>query len=360
MAPKPFPFPISIGIDVCRVNRIAAILRHEQTRNRWARKIFTRLEWPALCRRLQRVEKAIGEPVGQADAAIDPKLDNENQAIDSNYDNAIWMLPRLSGYSSTFEDEHSYWSAIADERSALGGLARHLAGRWAAKEAAIKAHRHRQLYMQNISIVRPILPPGSFSGASTSTVTDGAQKLIALIDPPSDNIEMIRRVATLRGLRGFGLQNHGLHKGSLMSKVELHKDVQDSKDGKVHRGVHYYRRSRVKESDRQVAEINISHDGDYAVAMCMAFDPPGTTIREKTIVDQGEGLPLHEPQWGDEGWVDLVKPGLEGGSFGLKKEPASDMPLGNLLDELESPPDPDAFKKTFKEVFENTNVPPLL
>lgn len=229
--------------------------------------------------------------------------------------------------------------------------------RWAAKEAAIKAHRHRQLYMQNISIVRPTLPSGSFSG----TGTGGAQKLIGLIDPPSDRIEIVRRVATLRGLRGFGFRNYGLHKGALMSKDELHK-VQVSEDGKLHKGVHYYRRSRVKESDRQIAEINISHDGDYAVAMCMAFDPPGPTVSEKTIVDKGEGLPLHEPQWGDEGWLDLAKPGLEGGSFGLEKEPELDMldmPLDNLLDESESPPDPDAFKKAFKEVFENPNVPPV-
>ena len=128
-APKPFPFPIGIGTDVCRVNRIAAILRHEYTRNRWARKIFTRLEWPALCRRLQRVEQAIGEPIGQADVASDQKLEDEDPANAKYYDNKIWMLPRLSGHSSTFKDESSYWSVIADERSALGALARHLAGR---------------------------------------------------------------------------------------------------------------------------------------------------------------------------------------------------------------------------------------
>lgn len=129
MAPKPFPFPIGIGIDVCRVNRIASILRHEHTRNRWARKIFTRLEWPALCRKLQRVEKTIADPVGQADAVNNVKLDDEAKTVVKYYDNAKWMLPSLSGYSSTLEDENSYWSAIADDRSTLGALARHLAGR---------------------------------------------------------------------------------------------------------------------------------------------------------------------------------------------------------------------------------------
>lgn len=227
--------------------------------------------------------------------------------------------------------------------------------RWAAKEAAIKAHSHRQLYMQDISIVRPTLPPGS----SSDTGKGGSQKVIALIDPPGDRIEMIRPVATLRGLRGFGLKNFGLHKGALMSRDELHKEIQDSGDEKVHRGVHYFRRSRVKESDRQVAEINITHDGDYAIAVCMAFDPPSSPVREKTIVDKGEGLPLHEPQWGDEGWLDLAKPGIEGGSFGLDQETPLDMPLDNLLDEPEPPPDPDAVKKAFKEALENNNVPSL-
>ena len=171
--------------------------------------------------------------------------------------------------------------------------------RWAAKEAAIKAHRHRQLYMQSISIVRPTVLRGSFF--STSTV--GTRKLIALIDPPRDRIEMTPRIARERGLRGFVPQNDGLHKKALMTREELGKDVPDLDDPKVHRGVHYYRGSRVEDSDRQIAEINISHDGDYAIAMCMAFDPPMSLVREKTVVDKGEGLPLHEPQWGDEGWL---------------------------------------------------------
>ena len=219
----------------------------------------------------------------------------------------------------------------------------------------IKAHRHRQLYMQDISIVRPSLPPGSFS----RTGTDGAQKLVALIDPPCDRIEMHWRVATRRGLRGLVFKNYGLHKRGLMTRDELRKEPQDLEKSKVDRRVHYYRRSHVKESERRVAEVNISHDGDYAIAVCMAFDPRNSIVQEKTIVDNGEGLPLHEPQWGDEGWLDLITPGIEGGSFGVKDKSALDMPLENLLDEPESTPDPDAFKKRFKEVFENENVPPL-
>ena len=126
--PKPFPYPIGIGTDVCRVNRIAAILRHEYTRNRWARKIFTRLEWPALCRKMQRVAKVTGEPIGRADITREEKKGNVN-AVARYYDNTIWMLPRLPEYPSISGDDDSRWSVIADERSALGALTRHLAGR---------------------------------------------------------------------------------------------------------------------------------------------------------------------------------------------------------------------------------------
>ena len=78
---------------------------------------------------MQRVEKAIGEPIGRADRASDEKLGNENDTVARYYDNTIWMLPRLHEYSSIAEDDDSYWSLIADKRSALGSLARHLAGR---------------------------------------------------------------------------------------------------------------------------------------------------------------------------------------------------------------------------------------
>ena len=88
-----------------------------------------------------------------------------------------------------------------------------------------------------------------------------------------------------------------------MTRDELRKGMRHSRDSELHREIRYYRGSRVKDSDKQVAEINISHDGDYAVAMCMAFDPPGSEVFEDIIVDKGEGLPLHEPQWGDEGWA---------------------------------------------------------
>lgn len=65
------------------------------------------------------------------------------------------------------------------------------------------------------------------------------------------------------------------------------------------------RRARIKDEEQQIAEISISHDGDYSVAVCMALDEP---LKRKNaveyLVDDGLGEPLHEPEWGDEGWLD--------------------------------------------------------
>lgn len=166
--------------------------------------------------------------------------------------------------------------------------------------------------MQDVSIVT------KFSSSASHLDAENGRKTIALIEPICDRIEMDKRVAALRGLRGFGPHNHGLHSTNQNPEMTGSDKVQ-----------HYNRRSRVKESDRQIADINISHDGDYAVAVCMGFDPPISQIKEKCIVDNGKGLPLHEPQWGDEGWLDLTKPGVDGGVFGLDR--SSD----ELLDETD-------------------------
>ena len=49
MAPKPFPYPIGLGIDICHIPRLSGLLgRQDDYVTLWARKVFTRLEWPHL------------------------------------------------------------------------------------------------------------------------------------------------------------------------------------------------------------------------------------------------------------------------------------------------------------------------
>jgi len=97
-------------------------------------------------------------------------------------------------------------------------VAQFLAGRWAAKEAIIKAYNSRRLTFHDISI----LPP-------TSTSTDTGSR------PP---------VAVVKSESG------------------------DWEDG-------------------EIVPLSISHDGDYAIATCMAYEPaPGAVFETAEDVNK--------------------------------------------------------------------------
>ena len=108
---------------------------------------------------------------------------------------------------------------------------------------------------------------------------------------------MDERVARLRALRGFGPRSQKLRKDNLVTG-----SGHASRDDQNQEPLYYERRSKVKESERQIAEVSISHDGSYAAAVCMALDEPATEASDQFVIDDGEGLPKHEPRWGDEGW----------------------------------------------------------
>lgn len=71
----------------------------------------------------------------------------------------------------------------------------------------------------------------------------------------------------------------------------------------------FTRRAKIKEEERQVAEISITHEKEYAVAVCMALDErPKTEHSIEYIVDDGSGEPLHEPDWSDTGFLEGEDP----------------------------------------------------
>ena len=113
---------------------------------------------------------------------------------------------------------------------------------------------------------------------------------------------MDRAIAMKRGLKGFAPEPNiewstvtGTHLQELMSWDNL----------KGYRSIGHrplsVRRLLVKEEDRQLADLSISHDGDYAVAVCMAVDEEHE-VDTMVLIDNGEGDPIHEPEWGDRGF----------------------------------------------------------
>ncbi|KEZ41247.1 hypothetical protein SAPIO_CDS7337 [Scedosporium apiospermum] len=142
----PFPIPLHIGTDICRVSRILSILTNPKRGRRFVDRVLSPEE-----RGLRRVRSALGE---------------------------------------------GYWGKEA-WRGGDVGVAEFVAGRFAAKEAAFKAHPFRRLTFHDI-----------------------------VIRPTSDGEESGPIVAVIRG-----------------------------------------------EEVDQMAMVSISHDGDYATAVCLGFDP---------------------------------------------------------------------------------------
>lgn len=64
MPPKPFPYPIGIGIDVCKPSRIVRLMRDHDKLNRWLRKVFNRLEWPQLVSSFKGAQNAAPGDIG--------------------------------------------------------------------------------------------------------------------------------------------------------------------------------------------------------------------------------------------------------------------------------------------------------
>lgn len=170
--------------------------------------------------------------------------------------------------------------------------------RWAAKEATIKAHHYRKLSMGDISI----LSSGAFH-EHPQGVTNKL-KVQALVAPePTTRVVMDPLVAGKRGLCKSQSRF-----GNIYGIVDHGRFVVDEQPETPTSRKYFVRRTRVKDEEQQVAEISISHDGAYAVAVCMALDEPqdGRDTIEYTF-DDGSGEPLHEPEWGDEGWLERGK-----------------------------------------------------
>ena len=156
--------------------------------------------------------------------------------------------------------------------------------------------------MHDISIVNPRLNPAMFPKEFALK-----NKAVALIEPVCNTILIDERVARIRALRGFGPRSRDFRKGALLTGEETDLAVTNAAaNSEAFRDSprlfrYFERRAKVEESERQIAEVNISHDGNAAVAVCMALDQPVKAKGER-IIDDGKWLPVHEPQWGDEGW----------------------------------------------------------
>ncbi|KAG6004497.1 hypothetical protein E4U21_001035 [Claviceps maximensis] len=174
---RPFPFPLNVGTDICRISRIYRILSGPR-RTRFVNRVLAPEEVKRDASRLSCLADDVAAVSTQNERGRDEK------------DAELW-------------------------RTELWKTAAFVAGRFAAKEAAIKAHSHRRLTFHDIVVEKRLGVPG------------GEDRLGS--GPP---------VARIKAPAGTG------------------SGANDDGDG-----------------DGDVsALISISHDGDYATAVCVAHD----------------------------------------------------------------------------------------
>ena len=66
MPPRPFPFPLGVGVDACRTDRMLDILENDARLNRWAKRVFTRLEWPWVYKRVNHAYSPLSSKSSEA------------------------------------------------------------------------------------------------------------------------------------------------------------------------------------------------------------------------------------------------------------------------------------------------------
>ncbi|MCJ1387331.1 hypothetical protein MMC18_000173 [Xylographa bjoerkii] len=240
MPPKPFASQFRVGTDICEIARFKNILRSTtgDSLQKWGSKIFNGLEWPLF---LSKVEQ--------------------------------YQLERYGGQSASVPQ----W----------------IAGRFAAKEAAIKAHTKRRLLRADVSIVVP--------SVTSDVQYRGTVKPIILISPPTRLVIMNTLTAAKRGLKGVASENDQAVSSNIPTELSQKMRALAQNIGFPVNEPLFLRQLLVREEDKRLADVSISHDGEYATAVCLAMDEEMEEILEP-IVDSGNGEPMHEPKWGDRGF----------------------------------------------------------
>ncbi|KAK0701773.1 hypothetical protein B0T26DRAFT_757762 [Lasiosphaeria miniovina] len=226
----PFPFPFQVGVDIIKTQRLHPILKSPNAA-RFLRRILTPKELMA-------------RPFN----------------IDLIFETDKW-------YRSKSEDssEMKMWPEIEITNRTL----EYVAGRWAAKEAVLKAHPWRWLYFHDIEVLSG--RKGERNGPETTTAEtvdpfSPLQQALKLelekhnrqLGKSAKTADELDAEPTLvkETLEEAGRQQHGITPPSTRGGPPV-VTVMGHREG----------------VPDQEALVSISHDGGYAIAVCMGFDP---------------------------------------------------------------------------------------
>ncbi|KAH7145853.1 hypothetical protein B0J13DRAFT_329482 [Dactylonectria estremocensis] len=174
---RPFPFPLNIGTDICQISRIYRVLSSPRG-TRFVKRILAPEEHAVEDVRLNVLTRT-------------PGLSDNSRPLEATI--ATAMRQGQQAHEALAALDHEMWKCAA-----------FVAGRFAAKEAVIKAHSHRRLTFHDVVIER-------------------------------------------RAVEGERLGS-----GPPVARIKSAEDGAEADES---------------------AMISISHDGDYATAVCLGHDP---------------------------------------------------------------------------------------
>ncbi|MCJ1306989.1 hypothetical protein MMC25_000633 [Agyrium rufum] len=236
---------LRIGNDICSIQRIKKIIRRDangEYLTRWVHKFLRKKE----CEDFERLKQRW----------LDPPPDTPSTRLNNYLESAV-PLHMHSGQQSLH----------------FNRLAAFLAGRWAAKEAIIKAHALYKIRQSDISIsVHPL------GGQPTAKVLIGATVLMG------KQVAVQRSIGPSIGPMNQAAQSYfqGIT-GCAQSELEHVRA----------------RPMRIDLRNWHTTHLSISHDTDYATAVCLAeYD-----FSRRYVIDDGSGPLLHIPARSDQGFA---------------------------------------------------------
>lgn len=183
--------------------------------------------------------------------------------------------------------------------------------------------------MQDISVGPAHWTESFLPSNSHNTIRGQSYAPVALVEPPRRWVLISEELAERRGLHRvdhFTSQAHvkdqnpaGLKHSCILGTFIKGKFVRTNN----HTDQRFYPRrlvwSNELQQEREVAQVSLSHDGGFAVATCIASttshaqraqqNASGRLQKgaiEDAVIDDGQGEAIHEPAWGDEGWVNSL------------------------------------------------------
>ncbi|RKF78787.1 putative holo-acyl-carrier-protein synthase [Golovinomyces cichoracearum] len=217
--PKPFPHCMQVGVDICHTPRISRLLSSSP---------------------LKSLQRGSENGISSTQGGATPTQTRERflNRLFNRYEVAHYQMARLGPYDDNLTGpplrlrEHYF-----------------IAGRYAAKEAIIKAVRHRNLSFHDIVVLpHPVRLPSleedslllkgqPFAGSPRAVVLAKRRKPVRFDKFPT------RTTHPLRPETKFGV-----------SLEEYEEDMRRWEEG-------------------EEVQLNISHDGEYAIAVCLAACP---------------------------------------------------------------------------------------